>query len=140
MARTEVSSPHGRLRRVIPAYLRGAGSGTARPILLNGIEDVISRPDLAERALFLTLPPSARRSSGRRPSFGTNSRPRARASWALCSTRRHMDWDVGGLGLPPPSAAANGGLHALGHRLRDRPLASWDIRAGLLARFIQSEG
>jgi hypothetical protein len=29
----------------------------ARPILLNGIEDVISRPDLADRALFLTLPP-----------------------------------------------------------------------------------
>ena len=27
-----------------------------RPILLNGIEDVISRPDLAERALFLILP------------------------------------------------------------------------------------
>jgi hypothetical protein len=28
----------------------------ARPILLNGIEDVINRPDLADRALFLTLP------------------------------------------------------------------------------------
>ena len=27
----------------------------ARPILLNGIEDVISRPDLADRAIFLTL-------------------------------------------------------------------------------------
>ena len=29
----------------------------ARPIILNGIEDVITRPDLADRALFLTLPP-----------------------------------------------------------------------------------
>src|SRR6516164_1300758 len=29
----------------------------ARPILLNGIEDVISRPDLADRAIVLTLPP-----------------------------------------------------------------------------------
>jgi hypothetical protein len=29
----------------------------ARPILLNGIEDVISRPDLADRAIFLTLAP-----------------------------------------------------------------------------------
>jgi hypothetical protein len=29
----------------------------ARPVLLNGIEDVISRPDLADRAIFLTLPP-----------------------------------------------------------------------------------
>src|SRR5260221_6078230 len=27
----------------------------ARPILLNGIEDVIRRPDLADRAIFLTL-------------------------------------------------------------------------------------
>jgi hypothetical protein len=31
----------------------------ARPILLNGIEDVIGRSDLADRALFLTLPPIA---------------------------------------------------------------------------------
>jgi hypothetical protein len=29
----------------------------ARPILFNGIEDVISRPDLADRAIFLTLRP-----------------------------------------------------------------------------------
>lgn len=28
----------------------------ARPLLLNGIEDVICRPDLADRAIFLTLP------------------------------------------------------------------------------------
>ena len=28
----------------------------ARPIILNGIEDVITRPDLADRALFITLP------------------------------------------------------------------------------------
>ena len=26
-----------------------------RPILLNGIEDVVSRPDLGDRAIFLTL-------------------------------------------------------------------------------------
>jgi hypothetical protein len=31
----------------------------ARPILLNGIEDIISRPDLGDRAIFLTLPPIA---------------------------------------------------------------------------------
>jgi hypothetical protein len=31
----------------------------ARPILLNGIDDVIARSDLADRALFLTLPPIA---------------------------------------------------------------------------------
>jgi hypothetical protein len=37
----------------------------ARPIILNGIEDVITRPDLADRAIFLTLPPIPERE--RRP-------------------------------------------------------------------------
>jgi hypothetical protein len=37
----------------------------ARPILLNSIEDVISRPDLGDRAIFLTLPSIADRD--RRP-------------------------------------------------------------------------
>ena len=40
----------------------------ARPILVNGIEDVISRPDLGDRAIFLTLGPIAdadRRAEGR---------------------------------------------------------------------------
>ena len=29
----------------------------SRPVILNGIEDIVSRPDLADRALFLTLEP-----------------------------------------------------------------------------------
>ena len=29
----------------------------ARPAIVNGIEDIITRPDLADRAIFLTLPP-----------------------------------------------------------------------------------
>jgi hypothetical protein len=29
----------------------------SRPVILNGIEDIVSRPDLADRALFLTLDP-----------------------------------------------------------------------------------
>ena len=36
----------------------------ARPVVLNGIEDIVERPDLADRALFLTLepiPPERRR-------------------------------------------------------------------------------
>jgi hypothetical protein len=37
----------------------------SRPILLNGIEDVIHRPDLGDRAIFLTLAPIAERN--RRP-------------------------------------------------------------------------
>ena len=31
----------------------------ARPIILNGIEDIVERPDLADRAIFLTLEPIA---------------------------------------------------------------------------------
>jgi hypothetical protein len=31
----------------------------ARPILLNGIEEVVNRPDLGDRAIFLTLAPIA---------------------------------------------------------------------------------
>jgi hypothetical protein len=37
----------------------------ARPVLLNGISDVATRPDLAERAIFLTLEPISE--SSRRP-------------------------------------------------------------------------
>jgi len=37
----------------------------ARPAILNGIDDIVSRPDLADRALFLTLAPIAEES--RRP-------------------------------------------------------------------------
>ena len=29
----------------------------ARPVILNGIEDFVNRPDLADRSLFLTLEP-----------------------------------------------------------------------------------
>src|SRR5262249_55194702 len=38
-----------------------------RPVILNGIEDIVTRPDLADRALFLTLQPipeERRRSEG----------------------------------------------------------------------------
>ena len=28
-----------------------------RPVILNGIEDIVTRPDLADRAVFLTLEP-----------------------------------------------------------------------------------
>jgi hypothetical protein len=36
-----------------------------RPVILNGIEDIVTRPDLADRALFLTLEPIPE--EGRRP-------------------------------------------------------------------------
>jgi hypothetical protein len=48
----------------------------ARPILLNGIEDVINRPDLADRRLFLTLPAITDDRRRSRDNFGVTSRSR----------------------------------------------------------------
>ena len=51
----------------------------ARPIILNGIEEVITRPDLADRAILLMLAPIAERQ--RRPGALSN---RAGSDWG-CS-------------------------------------------------------
>jgi hypothetical protein len=51
----------------------------SRPIILNGIEDIVSRPDLADRALFLTLqaiPEERRRSERELWSAFNTERPR----------------------------------------------------------------
>jgi hypothetical protein len=57
----------------------------ARPLLVNGIEDVISRPDLADRAIFLTLPPVAAHGGSRSGNCGGNSSSHVPASLALSS-------------------------------------------------------
>jgi hypothetical protein len=57
-----------------------------RPVILNGIEDIVTRPDLADRAVFLTLERCARNGAARRRNCGPPLRPNARASWACCST------------------------------------------------------
>ena len=49
----------------------------ARPVILNGIEDIVTRPDLADRALFLTLEPIPE--ERRRPEAGTLGGVRGRA-------------------------------------------------------------
>ena len=56
----------------------------ARPVILNGIEDVITRPDLADRALFLTLPSISEPDAGRRQSFGGSSSSPVPACWGRC--------------------------------------------------------
>jgi hypothetical protein len=48
----------------------------ARPTFLNGIEEVISRPDLGDRAIFLTWRPLARRNDVLRASCGASSKSR----------------------------------------------------------------
>ena len=49
----------------------------ARPVILNGIEDIVTRPDLADRAVFLTLEPIPE--ERRRPGGGTVGGVRGRA-------------------------------------------------------------
>src|SRR5437763_4749658 len=46
----------------------------ARPILLNGIEEGVSRPDLGDRAIFLTLAALARRNGVLRATYGASSK------------------------------------------------------------------
>jgi hypothetical protein len=89
----------------------------ARPILLNGIEDVISRPDLADRAIFLTLPPigeAQRRSEAELWREFEIARPRILG--ALLDAAAHGLRSLAGPGCPS-SAASNGGLHALDQRV-----------------------
>ena len=85
----------------------------ARPVMLNGIEDVVTRPDLADRAVFLTLEPIP------------EERRRSEAElWAAFDVERPrilgvlLDAVVEGLKrLPetsPPETAADGRLRALG--------------------------
>ena len=59
----------------------------ARPILLNGIEEMISRPDLGDRAICLTLTPIGEKQRRPENDCGATSKLRGRASWASCSTR-----------------------------------------------------
>jgi hypothetical protein len=68
----------------------------SRPIVLNGIEDVITRPDLADRAIFVTLPSSRTIDAARRRNYGRRSRRRDRKSLGRCWTR----WCMGSAPFP----------------------------------------
>ena len=76
----------------------------ARPVILNGIEDVITRPDLADRAILLMLAPIAERQ--RRPEHvGGNSSSHARTSLARFWMRPRTGYSAAGA---PPAIAAHG--------------------------------
>jgi hypothetical protein len=64
----------------------------ARPVILNGIEDIVTRPDLADRSVFLTLEPIPRNAAARNRNCGQHSKPNAPASSACCSTRSRRAW------------------------------------------------
>ena len=71
-----------------------------RPICLNGIEQVVTAPDLLDRSLLLTLPTIPPGSGGRSGSAGRISTPPAPASsgpcwtpWrSACTTCRTSSW------------------------------------------------
>ncbi len=103
----------------------------ARPVILNGIEDIVTRPDLADRAVFLTLEPIPEE----------RRRPEAEL-WAAFEAERPrilgvlLDAVVEGLKRLPETrlreAAAHGGLRAVGDGLRDGALARRHLLVGLL--------
>ena len=103
----------------------------ARPVILNGIEDIVTRPDLADRAVFLTLEPipEERRRTGGRTLGGVRGRAPAHPRR---SARR------GGRGAEAPArnsspeAAAHGRLRAMGDGVRDGAVAGWHLLVGLL--------
>jgi Terminase RNaseH-like domain len=63
----------------------------ARPIILNGIEDIIIRPDLADRAIVLMLAGLPSGNAGRSMNFGGSSSSPVRTSSVCSSMRRHAD-------------------------------------------------
>ena len=94
----------------------------ARPILLNGIEEVVSRPDLGDRAIFLTLAPIGE--VQRRPEselWRAFEIARPRILGAL------LDAVVHGLRAmsqcSPRVAAAHGRFRLVGHGLRNSTMA-----------------
>ena len=103
----------------------------ARPVILNGIEDIVTRPDLADRAVFLTLEPIPEE----------RRRPEAEL-WAAFEAERPrilgvlLDAVVRGPQAaardPAGEAAAHGGLRAVGDGLRDGALACRHLLVGLL--------
>src|SRR5215475_6313257 len=72
----------------------------ARPILLNGIDDVIGRSDLADRAIFLTLPPIAdRRRRAERQLWREFGVARPRILGSLLDAAAHGLRNVAGIDL-----------------------------------------
>ena len=90
-----------------------------RPVILNGIEEIVTRPDLADRAVFLTLQPIPE--EHRRSGAGIMGRVRGRATahpW--CAARRGGGGPQAVARDTAGEAAPHGGFRAVGDGLRDR--------------------
>ena len=77
-----------------------------RPVILNGIEDIVTRPDLADRAMFLTLEPIPEE----------RRRPEAEL-WPAFEARRGSGGSEASARDAAGEAAAHGGFCAMGNRL-----------------------
>jgi hypothetical protein len=103
----------------------------ARPVILNGIEEIVTRPDLADRALFLTLDPipeERRRPEAELWARFDAERPRVPGRAARCcgdgasaAARDRAD-----------AASAHGRFCDLGDGVRDGALAHRHLLVGLL--------
>jgi hypothetical protein len=101
----------------------------ARPVILNGIEEIVTRPDLADRALFLTLEPIPEE----------RRRPEAEL-WASFDIQRPLilgvllNAMVEGLRTENSSSevAADGGFRPVGDGMRVIPVAERFLLVGLL--------
>jgi hypothetical protein len=98
-----------------------------RPVILNGIEDIVTRPDLADRAVFLTLEPIP------------EERRRTEAElWAAFEAERPrilgvlLDAVVEGLKLLPETHLPKLPRMADFALLRDGPVAFGHVLVGLL--------
>ena len=87
-----------------------------RPVILNGIADAVSRSDLVERSLILTLAPIAEESrQAERVLEVVRSRPPA-YPWRFARWGR--PWAEKPSDNPPPEVAPHGGLRVVGDRVR----------------------
>jgi hypothetical protein len=78
----------------------------ARPVVLNGIEEVITRPDLADRAVFLTLGPITERQ--RRPEKDLWGLRAPATKHPGCDARHRGAWAADFLRGPNRALATNG--------------------------------
>jgi hypothetical protein len=122
--------------QVIPICVSASSSAGRKAIFcgyrmpMNGIDDVIGRSDLADRALFLTLPPIAdRRRRVERQLWREFEVARPRILGSLLDAAAHGLRNVAGIHLEelPP----DGRLRAVGHGMRNGVLAGWHVHTGL---------
>ena len=101
-----------------------------RPLILNGIDEVVARGDLADRAIFLTPERDSRggpQAGGRVVGAIRCGSPAHSRRPARCARRRGKAASE----RQARPAAANGGLRNVGGGLRVRHLPGWCVHAGV---------